>query len=406
MRLGYLVGTYPAVSHTFIAREVDGLRAAGADVTTMSLRPPDADDLLGEDNRVRAQETLYVQPPRPARVARAQLVAVTREPRGWLSTLVLALRLSPGGLRAGLWHLFYFAEAVLVWSWCRQRGIRHLHAHFANAATTVTLLAAALGRREGMTWSFTMHGPTEFDDVTRFRVAEKVRDAAFVACIGDYARSQLMKLVEPRHWGKLSIVRCGIDPADFLPPPARAADGPLEVLCVGRLVPDKGQELLVRAVAQLRRRGTETRLTLVGDGPDRRAIEALAAELGVSDAVVLAGSVSQTRVRELYREAGAFCLPSFAEGVPVALMEAMATELPVVTTRIMGIPELVQDGVSGMLVAPGRVDDLVRALERLAGDAQLRSALGRAGRARVTERYALAEQVRRLHALFAESAAA
>ena len=399
MRIAYLVGTYPAVSHTFIAREVEGLRAEGFDVHTMSLHHPGEAGLLTDDDRRLAAETTYVQPPDPRRVAGAVAHALLTRPLAWLATLALALRLSPGGLRANLWHLFYFAEATVVWSACRRRDIRHLHAHFANAATTVTLLAAELGARERFTWSFTMHGPTEFDDVTRFRVPEKVRAAAFVACISDYARSQLMKLVEPEQWGKLRIVHCGIDASVFTPGERRGTGGALRVLCVGRLVADKGQELLVRAAAGME----DVELVLVGDGPSRETLERVASDLGAR--VQFAGAVGQDRIVELYRSADVFCLPSFAEGVPVVLMEAMACELPVVTTRIMGIPELVEDGRTGLLVAPGRADALAEALGRLAADAGLRESLGRAGRDKVVREYALDVQVRRLGALYREHAA-
>jgi glycosyltransferase involved in cell wall biosynthesis len=401
MRIGYLVGTYPAVSHTFIAREVEGLRGEGFEVDTFSLHRPD--ELLTDHDRRLAAETRYVQPPSTPALAAAHLRALVRHPVRWVRTLALALRMSPGGVRANLWHLFYFGEAILVWSWCREAGVRHLHAHFANAATMVVLLAARFGE---LTWSFTMHGPTEFDDVTRFRVPEKVRSAAFVACISDYARSQLMKLVEEPHWDKLRIVHCGVDPASFVPVRRTDRGAALRVLCVGRLVADKGQELLLRAIAQLRVGGTDVRLDLVGDGAQRATLEELAAGLGVAGAVAFRGSVGQDRIRELYAEADVFCLPSFAEGVPVVLMEAMATELPVVTTRITGVPELVADGETGLLVAPGRVDALVAALGRLAADPGLRAQLGHAGREKVLADYTLAGQVRDLGALYREYAAA
>jgi glycosyltransferase involved in cell wall biosynthesis len=264
------------------------------------------------------------------------------------------------------------------------------------------MLAADFGRAEGLSWSFTMHGPTEFDDVTAFALADKVRDAQWVACISDYCRSQLMKLVEPRHWDRLEIVHCGVDAERFAPVDRSARDpGALEVLCLGRLVPDKGQVILLDAVAALRRDGSDARLTLAGDGPDRGALEAHAKALGVADAVRFVGAVGQDRIRELYAAADVFCLPSFAEGVPVVLMEAMACGLPVVTTRITGVPELVDDGRSGMLVRPGRSDELAGALQRMLDDPEMRRRLGETGRRKVEAEYDIAGSVDDLYRLFA-----
>ncbi len=381
-------------------REVEGLRARGMEVQTFSVRRPGADQLLTEVDRRAAAETPSIQPPRPGEVLRAQLAALAAAPCRYLRTLGLALRLSPGGARAGLWQLFYVLEAAVLWSWCRRRGIRHVHVHFANAASMIALLAAELGG-PGWSWSFTMHGPTEFDDVTRFRLAEKVRSARFVACIGDFCRSQLMKLVEDEQWPKLTIVRCGLDPDAFSAAPPPPAGRALRVLCVGRLVPDKGQALLVEAVDELRRRGEAVELELVGDGPQRGELEALVRGRGLQDAVSLAGALGQDRMRERLAAADVFCLPSFAEGVPVVLMEAMAVERPVVTTRIMGVAELVEHGVSGLLVPPGRVDALADALAELAADPARRAAMGAAGRRRVVEAYDVGEQVERLHGLLA-----
>jgi colanic acid/amylovoran biosynthesis glycosyltransferase len=394
--VAYLVGNYPTVSHTFIAREVDGLRARGLDVQTFSIRRTPPEQLLTDADRRAAAETSVILPPPPGELLGAHLRALVRRPGRYLATLALALHLSAGGVRNGLWQLFYFAEAILLADRLRRRGIGHVHAHFANVATAVALLAAH--HSDGLTWSFTMHGPSEFDDVTRYALAEKVRRAAFVACIGDYCRSQLMKLVEPAQWRKLEIVHCGVDPRDFAPA-ERGGRAGLQVLCVGRLVPDKGQSILLEALAELRRRDVALSATFAGDGPDRGALEAQASRLGVD--VEFTGAVGQGRIRELYAAADVFCLPSFAEGVPVVLMEAMATGLPVVTTRIMGIPELVEDGVAGVLVAPGRSGELADALEALAGDPTRREAMGRAGRAKVVSEYDIAQSVVALHQRFA-----
>lgn len=380
--VGYLAGEYPIPSHTFITREVDGLRARGLPIYTYSLRRTAPERLLTDEDLRNDRDTVAILPPRPAALLRAHLTALVTRPALYLNTLRRALRAGETGVKHKLWGLFYFAEGVLVWHMVRSRGIGHLHAHF-HSGTSVAMNAARIGAPDGLTWSFTMHGPTEFDEVVRYGLAEKVADAAFVACIGAFARSQLMRLSGPEQWDKLAIVRCGIDVTRFAPAEDRAAPepgAPLHVLCVGRLVADKGQLLLVEAVARLRERGVPVRLTLVGDGAGRADVEAAVTRLGVGDAVDVTGALGQDRVRALYGEADVFCLPSFAEGIPVVLMEAMAMGVPVVSTRVMGIPELVTDGDSGVLVRPGEVGDLVDVLARLAADPAERARLAAGGR--------------------------
>ena len=402
-RIGYLVSAYPLISHTFIAREIDALREIGVDLETMSIRRTPDQLLLTDADRRAAAETFAVLPVSMSRLLRSHATAFAARPVTYLRTLRRALRLSTGGVRATLWQLFYFGEAIVVWAYCREREIGHLHVHFANVGSAVALLAADFGSRDGLSWSFTMHGQTEFDDVTKYRLAEKVRDARFVACISDYCRAQLFRQVEPEHWDKLTIVRCGLDAEAIqraAPAEPPASNGTLRALSVGRLVPDKGQMVLLEALAELHRRGVDTSMTIVGEGPDRARLESASRRLGISDQVTFTGALGSDRVAELYREADVFCLSSFAEGVPVSLMEAMSNRLPVVSTRIAGIPELVEDGVSGALVPPGQAPPIADALQRLAGEPQLRQRWGEAGRQRVLGTYDIGRSARRLAELF------
>lgn len=392
--IAYLVGYYPAVSHTFIHREIEALRALGLDIRTVSLRRTPPEQLLTEADREEAARTWTVLPPRPAELVAAHARAAVRRPGRYVRTLGRAMRTGGGGVRGAVWQLFYFLEAVLIFDRLSRDGVTHVHAHFANSASWIAMLVSELDGPGGMGWSFTMHGPTEFDDVTRYALAEKVASAAFVACIGDYCRAQLMKLSPPDAWDRLAVVRCGVDAGRFVPAtngdrPVRAQGDPLRVLCVGRLVPEKGQTLLVDAVALLRDRGVDAELTLVGDGPDRAALERRRDELGLGPRVRLAGAVGQDRILDEYRAADVFCLPSFAEGIPVVLMEALSCGLPVVTTNITGVFELVRDGESGFLVAPGRAEALADALERLSRDRDAAAAMGLAGRARVVDEFRL-----------------
>ena len=403
LRLAYLSSKYPAISHTFILREVEALRRLGVEIQTLSIRRTPADEQLSQADRAAADSTVSILPVAPGRLLECHARAFIDRPIRYLRTLARAARLSPGGVRGGLWRLFYFAESIVLWDECRRRGLRHVHVHIANVAADVALLATAFGhsRREPSSWSFTMHGPTEFYNLRQYRLAEKVRDARFVVCISDFARSQLMGLVDPQSWGKLHVVHCGLDRDAFRPAPQPATGaGELRILNVGRLVPEKGHALLLEAMRILRDSGVDARLTIVGDGPLRTVLEAEAAAGGIADRVDFTGAVGQDRIRELYRANDVFCLSSFAEGLPVVLMEAMATGLTVVATRIMGVPELVEDGVSGLLCAPGRADELAAALERLSEAPDLRRRLGEAAREKVGEEFNVAKSAEQLRKTF------
>jgi glycosyltransferase involved in cell wall biosynthesis len=382
------------------------LRAGGLDVHTVSVRRQDPSQLLSELDREEDRRTASLRPIGPLRLARHHIRALLASPGGYARTLAETLRGSPGGARRTLWQLFYFAQAIVLWAECRRRGLRHVHVHFANVAADVALAAVRFGNAAegGWSWSLTMHGPTEFADVSAYRLAEKAADAAFVVCISDFARSQLMALLPEDRWDRLEVVHCGVDPSEFRPPShrgERAPGAPLRVLCVGRLVPEKGEAVLVDALARLRDSGRAVECTFVGDGPSRDALKARVRALGLEDRVRFTGAVGQPEIRALYAQADAFCLPSFAEGVPVVLMEAMAMELPVVTTRITGVPELITDGEDGLLVAPGRADALAEALARLDDDPELCARLGAAGRRTVSEAFNLQRIGPELAALYA-----
>jgi glycosyltransferase involved in cell wall biosynthesis len=402
-RIAYLVSRYPFISHVFILREVLALRRAGADIHTFTIRRPDVDgNVLSVDDRDAYTTTHAIVPAQPLALVAAHLAALATRPRRYVSTLRLALALRARGARAALWQLFYFGEAALMWRECRRRGISHIHAHHANVASDVALLAAHLGGAR-WSWSFTMHGSTEFFDVREHRLAEKAELARFVVCVSDHGRSQIMRILDPAQWDKLHVVHCGVDVAAF--PLAERGEGN-EILTVGRLDPVKGYALLIESVAELSRRGIDARLSIVGDGPQRAELERLAAALGMRERVEFAGAVGQDEIRRHYERADLFALPSFAEGLPVVLIEAMATGLPVVASRITGIPELVEEGVSGVLVRPGRGDELAAALARvLAQPAARRRAMGEAGRAKVVAEFDVDRSARELLSLFASGGA-
>jgi glycosyltransferase involved in cell wall biosynthesis len=389
MRIAYICSRYPSISHVFILREVLALRRRGAQIDTFTVRRAGDDQLLSEVDREEDARTFTIVPPDPGELVLAHATALATRPRRYLSALRRAIELRGPGPRALLWQIFYFGEAALVWRECRRRGIRHIHAHHANVGSDVALLASHIGGPD-WSWSFTMHGSTEFFDVREHRLPQKVELARFVVCVSSHGRSQLMTHVATSHWEKLRVVHCGVDVTRFEPVERTHARTLPEILTVGRVVPVKGQSLLVESVAALRERGVDATLTIVGDGPELPALRALAERRGVSERVRFAGAVGQDEIRAYYERADVFALPSFAEGLPVVLIEAMATGLPVVASRITGIPELVEEGESGLLVVPGDGDDLTDALERLLRAApERRIAMGRAGREKVVAEFDL-----------------
>ncbi|MGH2870786.1 MAG: glycosyltransferase [Solirubrobacteraceae bacterium] len=399
LHLAYITTGYPYVSHTFIQNEVLALRRLGVTIDTFAVRRESVDECRTPADREAWETTYPLRPPRVADYLRAHGAALTTSPRRYLAALAGSLRRGRSAPAALARHLSYFGAGVVLWHRCRLRAVQHLHAHFANVSSDLAMIASSLGDGD-LSWSFTMHGPTEFYDVRHFQLGEKARAAQFVVCISEFARSQLMGLVAPEQWDKLEVVHCGIDTARFVPPPPAATPEGVRVTCVGRLVPEKAQRLLIEAAAEVGTRGLDLRLRLAGDGPERPHLEQLAGELGVSSRVEFLGAVAHTEIDQLLAQTDIFCLPSFAEGVPIVLMEAMATGIPVVASHVMGIPELIVDGVSGRLVRPGSREDLVDALTELARDPARRQALGRAARDRVRSEFDLEDNARLLQGTY------
>ncbi len=403
-KLAYLCSQYPAISHTFILREVNALRGLGLEIDTFSIHRTGTAHLLTDVDRVAFETTHAILPPRWTRLLGIHLKLALSAPKAYVSTLALALGLAQPGLRGRMWQVFYFIESVMLWAECRRRGIRHIHVHLANVAADVALLAAELGSRvesgQPWSWSFTMHGPTEFFDVTRFRLAEKLRFARFVVCISDFARSQLMAVSDPATWYKLHVVHCGVPVEQFTGSLHDGREDNPMILCVGRLVPEKGQAVLLQAVAILVERGHQINVTLAGEGPSRLSLEGLTDEHGIASRITFLGAVGQDDIHTLYSNASIFCLPSFAEGIPIVLMEAMTMRVPVVSSCITGIPELIDDGCNGLLVTPGRADELAAALERLLADPALCREMGSAAREKVIREFNTESSAAQLHALF------
>jgi glycosyltransferase involved in cell wall biosynthesis len=318
-----------------------------------------------------------------------------------MRALKLAWRMSRGAERPLPVHLVYLAEACRIEPWLRAAGVVHLHAHFGTNPAEVAMLVHALG---GPPWSFTVHGPEEFDKAPVLRLPEKIRCCGFVVAISSYGRSQLFRLVEQTQWSKVRVVRCGLDRA-FCDTAAGSPPSANRFVCVGRLSEQKGQLLLLEAARRLEAQGVDFELVLAGDGELRGDIEALVARHGLQARVRISGWIDSAQVREEILAARAMVLPSFAEGLPVVLMEAMALRRPVISTYVAGIPELVHPGEHGWLVPAGDVEALVEAMRAcLEAPAPDLERMGAAARERVLVRHDVDTEAAKLAGLFQETA--
>ena len=395
MPLGYLVNTYPRASQTFIRREIAAIEAAGLPVHRFAMRS-DRGALIEAADKAEDAQTEHVLEAGAAELAVSVLRAFGR-PAPLMRAMALALRMgTAAGAGGPLRHLIYLVEAAHVARRTGALGITHVHAHFGTNSATVALLAAALG---GPGYSFTAHGPEEFDAPAALSLGLKCERARFAVAISSFGRSQLCRWAAPAVWERIKVVHCGIDPAAFATPAPMPEGGP-HLVAIGRLAEQKGFGLLIEAMALAAPALPGLRLTLVGDGPMRAELEAKAT-LAATGRIAFVGWQDEAGVRRALGASHALVLPSFAEGLPVVVMEAMAAGRPVIATAIAGVPELVRPGETGWLVPAGDARAFADAIEALAATpAERLAAMGAAGRSRVLERHDVHDEAAKLIALF------
>ena len=399
VRLTYFINQYPKVSHSFIRREILALERQGFEVQRIALRGWDGDLVDAEDLREREQ-TLYVLKPGGLALLSATLQLALTSPRRFFSALFIALRMGRHADRPWPYHLIYLAEACQIVPWMRRFHSAHLHAHFGTNSAEVAMLAHALG---GPPFSFTVHGPEEFDKSKFIGLGEKIRRSAFVVAISSYGRSQLLRWVGHDQWLKVQVVHCGLEPAFHEVVSIPIPESP-RLVCVGRLCEQKGQLLLIEAAKRLAENGVDFDLVLAGDGEMRTEVEKLIRLYDLEKRVRITGWISSDQVRTEILAARGLVLPSFAEGLPVVIMEAMALRRPVLTTFVAGIPELVRPGENGWLFAPGSIDELAAAIEDfLATSVDALKRMGEAGYQRVLQRHSIDTEATKLAALFGKS---
>jgi colanic acid/amylovoran biosynthesis glycosyltransferase len=403
LRVAYLVNIYPQTSVSFIRRELVSVEAQGVTVLRHTLRRWDG-TLVDPHDLAECQKTRAVLEVGAVGLLRALLATALARPRSFIRALKLAIWF---GQRAGssgqgvLRHLIYLAEACVLLGWSREEKVDHVHAHFGTNSTVAALLCRELG---GPPFSFTAHGPEEFDKPLGLGLDEKIRRAAFGVAISEHGRSQLCRWVPYEEWSKIQVIRCGLDSmflnAESVPLPTAR-----RLICVGRLAEQKGHLTLIEAARRLRADKIDFELILVGDGALRGEIERLITRYDLEDQVHLVGWQSNAAVRDLISGCRAMIQPSFAEGLPVVIMEALALGRPVISTYVGGIPELVQHGITGWLVPASSVEPLCAAIcEALDAPLEQLERMGRAGAARVAQQHNAAIEAGKLVELFRRGA--
>jgi colanic acid/amylovoran biosynthesis glycosyltransferase len=399
MSLAYLFTWYPMPSQTALRREVAALEELGLSFHRFSLRRYEG-ELVDEHDRAERERTRAVLDVGAAGLVRAVLRTGATRPRRFARAFAMAVSIGRVDERGMIRTLIYLAEACVLLTWFTELGVEHVHTHYATSSATAALLCQMMG---GPSYSFTMHGPEEFDSPRATCLREKVRHAAFVVAISEFARSQLYRWAEYRDWSKIHVIRVGVSQMFLGRGPVPIPMTP-RLVSIGRIVEQKGQTILVQAVAHLIERGLEVKLVIVGDGPMRGDIEALIDRLGLRDHVRVTGYLSNQDVCEELIASRALVLPSFAEGLPGVFFEALALGRPVISTYIAAHPELIEPGVNGWLVPAGAVEPLVDAMaEALTADSSDLERMGRAGAASVAEQHDAYTQAKKLADLFVRS---
>ncbi|MCE2745135.1 MAG: glycosyltransferase [Burkholderiales bacterium] len=399
-KVAYLVNQYPKVSHTFIRREILALEAKGLKVSRFSVRgwENELPDPVDEQER---QKTRYLLQEGMMGLLSAGISVFLQRPKVFLKTLWLTLRISMRADRPLPFHLVYLLEACKALQWLEQEKIEHVHAHFGANSTTVAMLIRLLG---GPTYSFTVHGPEEFDKPEFIHLGLKVQHAAFVVAITSYCRSQIFRWISYSHWYKVKIVHCGIDENFYSNAPDTVVTEP-RLVCVGRLCEQKGQLILLEAAQRLQQKGIPFQLILAGDGEMRPEIERQIDQRNLRQQVQITGWISSMQVRDELLKSKAMVLPSFGEGLPVVIMEAMALKRPVISTYIAGIPELVEHGVNGYLCPSGDVEKLAELMETcLLATPDALARMGQQAQLAVLQQHNMATEADKLASLFSEFA--
>lgn len=403
VRVAYIMSRFPKLTETFVLDEMLELERHGVTVEIFPLWREHA-DIVHPDARPLVARAHYT-PIINGRIALDNLRCLVRQPRLYLSTLFTLVSANWRSVRFLGGALVAFPKACSFALEMRRLGVRHVHAHFASHPAAAAFI---VGRMANIPWSFTAHGSDLHREQAMLR--EKTAEAAFIVAISEYNRRFILDRVGAQCADKVEVIHCGVDVQQF--ERARPEAGPLQIICVGTLHEVKGQRYLLQACALLRDRGVAFTCNLIGDGPDRADLERHAAELGIAEHVIFHGACQREKVRALLAQMHIAVAPSVPtadgrrEGIPVALMEAAACGLPLVASRLSGIPELVRDGETGYLAEPRDTHGLANAIDRVASEPSVGRRLGEAARQLLESDFSLPINMARLQRLMLPEAAA
>jgi len=396
MNIGYLSNQYPHASCTFIRREILALEQLGVPVSRYSIRSSEIQIVNDIDYQEQAR-TRYVMKSGAATLIKNLGWALVKRPAKTLSTFWYAAKLGMGSDRGLPIYLFYALEACTLTRWFKDDGIDHVHVHFGSNPTAVAMFCQRLG---GPSYSFTVHGPAEFDNPGGMRLGAKIAECKFVAAISSYGRSQLYRWCDYEDWPKVEVVHCGLD-EKYMNASTTAVPDVNNFVCIGRIHEQKGHGVLVDAIRILADRGCEFSVHLLGDGPLAGALKHELKRHSIDNYVKFLGWADDEMVQREIINCRAMVLPSFAEGLPVVLMEALAMGRPAVTTAIAGIPELIETEKCGWLVTAGSASALADAMQTaLETPVDTLTRMGEEGKRRVQEQHDVMTEAGKLLELF------
>jgi colanic acid/amylovoran biosynthesis glycosyltransferase len=395
MRIAYFSNQYPGVTHTFIRREIRALESLGLEIVRYALRP--GKDLVDVDDRIEVKRTRYILSAGIGEILSCCVLMLLVETVNVAMAIRDAISMGWHSDRGILRHLAYIVEAAILARWCRRDGVQHLHAHFGTNSAAIAMLASRMAR---IPYSFTAHGPDEFERATLLSLDVKLERSSFAVCVSSFGRSQLMRWSHPVQWGKIAVVHCGVDSA-FLRNPEQLPPHAPRLVCIGRLCEQKAQVVLVAAARKLHEAGIDLEVVLAGDGPMRSDVEKAIQCAGMQGKISILGWANSEQVKMELAGARALVLASFAENMPVVIMEALAMGRPVISTYVAGIPELVQPGKTGWLVPAGDEIALAEAMrEALTASVERLAEMGAAGRLHILEHHDALKEAVKLKGLF------
>jgi colanic acid/amylovoran biosynthesis glycosyltransferase len=390
-KIAYLLHRFPRISDTFIMRELRALQKAGTAVEIISVWKPDPKETSTIIMDEWGARTRFLLPRSSVSIGLVVVTAVVRSPIRFVAAARLALSLSRPGPVGFLYQIFYLVEALLAAEILAKSEITHVHNHFGDHSGAITMVAAKLAN---IGYSISFHGPHVFFDGNYARIKEKVNQARFIRCISYFCRSQVMLFAGSTDIAPFKIIHCGLDLNEYqfrLP-----REQVHRIFCASRLAPEKGFEFLLGALRILRDQGHKLQLRLVGDGPSRLALEAMARELGLAVCVHFLGAIDEAAKNRELHASDLVVIPSLAEGLPSSATEALAVGVPVVATNIAGIGELIEHGKSGLLVRPSDPEALAEAVLTMIKDYDFRLRAAKLGRQKVMDEFDVKEETRKL----------